>query len=123
MLGYCTLGTNDIARAGAFYDGIAEIMGTARAMASDRFIMWGTPGQGAMLSVITPYDGQPATVGNGSMFGIHATSEEQVDQVHAYALANGGSCEGPPGPRGDSFYCGYFRDPDGNKLIVYLMKG
>ena len=124
MLGYCTLGTNDVKAAAAFYDPIAAILGHGRVMESERNVMWGTPGQGAMFGVITPYDGAGATPGNGTMFGFNAETEEQVHQVYDYALANGGSDAGPPGPRGDSdmFYGAYFRDPEGNKLVVYRFK-
>ena len=119
MLGYCTLGANDLEGTGKFFDGIAAILGIERAYEGERFIMWGKPGEGAMLGIITPYDEQPATVGNGTMFGIVTQSEEAVQKIHAYALANGGSDEGAPGERGEGFYCGYFRDPEGNKLIVF----
>lgn len=122
MLGYCTIGTNDLARAGSFYDEIARILGHGRVMESDRVIMWGSPGKGAMLGLIKPRDEKPATVGNGSMFGFHADSEDQVNRIYDFALANGGSDEGPPGPRGDNFYGAYFRDPEGNKLVCFLMK-
>jgi predicted lactoylglutathione lyase len=123
MIGYVTLGSNDIARSAAFFEPIAAILGQTRIADSDRFVMWGTPGQGAMMGVIKPYDEQAATAGNGSMFGLAAQNEEQVDQIHAHALANGGSDEGAPGARGESFYGAYFRDPDGNKLVVFLHKG
>ena len=122
MLGYCTIGTNDIERAGVFYDELAKILGHGRLMENDRAVMWGTPGKGAMLGLIKPRDEKPATVGNGSMFGLSAPSEEQVHAVYDYALANGGSDEGPPGPRGETFYGAYFRDPEGNKLVVFLTK-
>jgi predicted lactoylglutathione lyase len=75
-----------------------------------------------MFGIITPYDEQPATGGNGTMIGLHADTDEQVDRIHAHALANGGSDEGPPGPRGEQFYGAYFRDPDGNKLVAYVFK-
>jgi len=122
MLGYCTLGTNDLKRSGAFYDKVAEILGHSRVMESERNIMWGSPGKGAMFGAILPLDEKPATGGNGSMFGFDAQTEEQVNAVYDHALANGGSDEGPPGPRGDNFYGAYFRDPDGNKLVVYVFK-
>ena len=123
MIDYVTLGTNDLARAAAFYDAIAGITGHARMFETDRVVTWGTPGKGAMMGVITPLDGQPATHGNGSMFGLRVETEEQVHQVYDFALANGGKDEGPPGPRREPFYGAYFRDPDGNKLVVYLMRG
>lgn len=123
MLGYCTLGTNDLAASAEFYEPIAKILGHSRVMANERNVMWGSPGKGAMFGIITPFDGEPATPGNGTMFGFHAETEEQVHQIYDHALANGGSDEGPPGPRGgDQFYGAYFRDPQGNKLVVYRFK-
>ena len=124
MLGYCTLGTNDLKASAEFYEPIAKILGQTRIMESERNVMWGSPGQGAMFGVIAPYDQQAASAGNGTMFGFNAETEEQVHQVYDHALASGGRCEGPPGPRGDSdmFYGAYFRDPQGNKLVVYRFK-
>jgi predicted lactoylglutathione lyase len=89
---------------------------------TERMVAWGTPEKTAMMGVITPLDGAPATGGNGSMFGLPVEREEQVDAIYAHALANGGSDEGPPGPRGEQFYGAYFRDPDGNKLVAYVFK-
>jgi catechol 2,3-dioxygenase-like lactoylglutathione lyase family enzyme len=122
MIGYVTVGTNDLARAAPFYDAIAAELGTGRMMEFDGFIAWGTPGGPAGIGVTRPFDGQAATVGNGIMIALEAKDRAQVDRIHAIALAHGGSCEGPPGPRGDSgFYAGYFRDPDGNKLNAFIM--
>jgi catechol 2,3-dioxygenase-like lactoylglutathione lyase family enzyme len=123
MIDYVTLGTNDLARATAFYDEIAKILGHTRMFETERMTAWGTPEKSAMMGVITPLDGEPATHGNGSMFGLKAEREEQVHQIYDHAMANGGSDEGPPGPRGDQFYAAYFRDPDGNKLLAYLLRG
>ena len=122
MLGYITLGTNDLDRAAQFYDAIAAEMGTGRMMEWPGAIAWGTPGGGAGIGLTAPYDGQPATVGNGVMAALEARDTAQVDRLHAIALAHGGTCEGPPGPRGDGgFYAAYFRDPDGNKLNAFVM--
>ena len=123
MIDYVTVGTNDLARAAAFYDTIAEILGHSRMFETERMVAWGTPGKTAMMGVITPLDGEPATRGNGSMFGLRVEREEQVHQIYDHALASGGIDEGPPGPRGETFYAAYFRDPDGNKLLAYLMRG
>jgi catechol 2,3-dioxygenase-like lactoylglutathione lyase family enzyme len=123
MIGYVTLGTNDLARAAAFYDEIAKILGHSRMFETERMVAWGTPEKTAMMGVITPLDEQPASAGNGSMFGLPVEREEQVHQIYDHAMANGGSDEGPPGPRGEQFYAAYFRDPDGNKLLAYLMRG
>lgn len=122
MIGYVTLGTNDLTRAAKFYDAIAAEMGTARMMEYDSFIAWGTPGSGAGVGLTKPFDGNAATVGNGVMVALEARDKEQVQRIYDIAMANGGSDEGAPGPRGDEgFYAAYFRDPDGNKLNAFIM--
>jgi catechol 2,3-dioxygenase-like lactoylglutathione lyase family enzyme len=122
MIGYVTLGTNDLARAAVFYDAVAAEMGVGRMMEFDGFIAWGTMGGAAGIGLTKPFDGNPASVGNGVMVALEAKDKDQVHRLHDIALAHGGSCEGPPGPRGDSgFYAGYFRDPDGNKLNAFIM--
>jgi catechol 2,3-dioxygenase-like lactoylglutathione lyase family enzyme len=122
MIGYVTLGTNDLTRAAKFYDAIAAELDTPRMMEFDGFIAWGKPGGAAGIGLTKPFDGNPATVGNGVMVALEAKDKEQVHRLYDIALANGGTCEGPPGPRGDEgFYAGYFRDPDGNKLNAFIM--
>ena len=122
MIGYVTVGTNDLPRAAKFYDALAAEMGTGRMMEFDSFIAWGTPGGGAGIAATAPFDGQAATVGNGVMVALEAADQAQVARLHAIALEQGGSDEGAPGPRGDGgFYAGYFRDPDGNKLAAFVM--
>jgi predicted lactoylglutathione lyase len=121
MIGYVTLGTNDLQRAAKFYDAIAAELETPRMMEFDTFIAWGKPGGGAGIGLTKPYDGNTATVGNGVMVALEAKDEAQVQRLYDIALANGGTCEGPPGPRGEGFYAGYFRDPDGNKLNAFVM--
>jgi predicted lactoylglutathione lyase len=121
VIGYTTLGTNDIARAARFYDSLLAELGGKRAMENERFIAWaGAPGA-AMLCVIKPFDEKPATVGNGVMVALAASSKAQVDAIHRKALELGGRDEGPPGPRGPGFYAAYFRDLDGNKLNAFFM--
>lgn len=121
MIGYVTVGTNDLARAARFYDAIAAEMGTGRMMDFETFIAWGTPGGGAGIAATKPFDGQSATVGNGVMVALEARDAEQVDRIYRIALDHGGSDEGAPGPRGEGFYAAYFRDPDGNKLNAFVM--
>lgn len=121
MIGYVTVGTNDLPRAARFYDALAAEMGTGRMMDFETFIAWGTPGGAAGIAATKPFDGQPATVGNGVMVALEARDKDQVDRLYAIALANGGSDEGAPGPRGEGFYAAYFRDPDGNKLNAFVM--
>ena len=121
MIGYVTVGTNDLARAALFYDALAAELGVGRMMDFPTLIAWGTPGGAAGICATQPFDGNPASVGNGMMVALEARDRAQVDRLHALALANGGTCDGPPGPRGETFYAGYFRDPDGNKLNAFLM--
>ena len=121
MIGYVTLGTNDIERACAFYDALLATIGHARILEDDSFVAWGTSLEEPALSVIKPADGNPATVGNGVMVAMRMDSKEGVDAFYAKALELGGSDEGAPGPRGEGFYAGYFRDTDGNKLNAFFM--
>ena len=122
MIGYVTLGTNDMERSAAFYDALLGEIGAKRFMEMETFIAWAvSPGQPA-LSISKPFDGKSAKVGNGVMVALAMKSKEQVDAMYEKAIQLGALCEGPSGPRGDSgFYAGYFRDPDGNKLNVFYM--
>jgi len=120
MIGYVMVGTRDLARATRFYDELFTTIGGKRVLESDRFVAWAkTPG-GAALTVTLPWDGEAATAGNGVMVAIAAESRDEVDALHARALALGATDEGAPGPRADTFYAGYFRDLDGNKLNAYF---
>lgn len=121
MIGYVTLGTNDLTRAGAFYDALLAEIGAKRLMEFPRGIAWGVSMQQCSLGIMQPFDGQPATVGNGVMAAIVVDSADKVDRVYKKAIELGAQDEGPNGPRGDGFYAGYFRDLDGNKLNVFCM--
>jgi len=121
MIGYVMVGTNNFDEAAKFYDDLLGVIGAGRFMDSDAFIAWatapGTPG----FSICKPHDGNAATVGNGGMVAIAASSKEQVDEIYAKAIELGGTDEGPPGARMENFYAGYFRDLDGNKLNAFYM--
>jgi predicted lactoylglutathione lyase len=121
MIGYVTLGTNDMPRAAGFYDELLAQIGAKRFMETDKFIMWSASPKTPALSVTKPYDGSAACVGNGVMVALIVKDPAQVDAIHAKAMSLGGKDEGAPGPRGTQFYCGYFRDLDGNKLNVCCM--
>mgnify|MGYP001813554505 CR=1 FL=1 len=122
MIGYVTLGTNDLERAVAFYDELLALIGAGRFMGEEgRFVAWAVTPDKPALSVTTPYDGQPATVGNGTMIALRVDSKDLVHKVYEKALELGGTDEGPAGPRMDGFYAAYFRDLDGNKLNVFHM--
>ena len=121
MIGYVTVGTNDFERAAKFYDALLAELGAKRAMEMETFIAWATAPNTPMVSVIKPFDKKPATIGNGVMVALACDSKAKVDAVHKKALALGGKDEGAPGPRGDGFYAGYFRDLDGNKLNAFFI--
>jgi predicted lactoylglutathione lyase len=118
MLGYVTLGTNNLAKAAAFYDALAKEMGASRTMETEKFIAWGAPNS-AMVFLIKPADGKPATVGNGVMAALVAKDAAQVDRIYKLAISHGCMDEGAPGDRGGGFYAAYFRDLDGNKLNAF----
>ncbi|MEQ1890078.1 MAG: VOC family protein [Alphaproteobacteria bacterium] len=121
MIGYVTLGTNDIDRAAKFYDALLGDLGAKRAMVTDRFIAWASGAGQPMIMAMKPFDGKAATVGNGVMVALAVDSKAKVDAIYKKAMELGAKDEGPAGPRGDGFYAGYFRDPDGNKLNVFFM--
>ena len=121
MVSYVTLGTNDFERAAKFYDALLADVGAKRMMENDRIILWGSPGA-ALLAVCKPFNGETASVGNGVMVALAASSPEQVSAIYKKALELGGTDEGAPGSRGDGgMTVGYFRDLDGNKLNAIHM--
>ena len=115
MIGYVTIGTNDLARAASFYDALLGEMGAKRMMENEQFVAWSVKRDQPGLGVTVPFDKKPATVGNGVMVALMVDSTAKVDALHRKAMQLGGSDEGAPGPRGEGFYAGYFRDLDGNK--------
>jgi catechol 2,3-dioxygenase-like lactoylglutathione lyase family enzyme len=115
------VGTNDLDKAVAFYSDLLGVLGAKVFFKSDRGVGWGTAPDQPMFSVMKPFDGQSASVGNGAMVALSAANPEQVQALHAKALALGGQDEGQPGARGSNFYGAYFRDLDGNKLAAFCM--
>ena len=114
-----TVGTNDLEKAGKFYDKLFVISGAKRLMADDHIIVWATkPGVG-MFSVIKPNDGKKATVGNGTMVAFALDGFDKVKSMHAKVLELGGTDEGQPGPRGDTYNFAYARDLEGNKMAFF----
>ena len=101
--------------------GLLALLGAKRLMEFGPFVLFGTSLDAGCLAITTPHDKNPATVGNGVMVALRASSKAQVDAIYRKALELGGTDEGPAGPRGDGFYAGYFRDLDGNKLNAFFM--
>ena len=131
MFSYTVLGTNDLARAITFYDAVLAPLGHDRIEEYDpdgTSAAWGLDDPGPHLWVTLPFDGRPATVGNGVMVSFLANSRAEVDAFHRAALATGGTDEGGPGVRpqyAPHFYAAYVRDPDGNKInaVCYRADG
>ncbi len=121
MIGYVTLGTNDLQRSAKFYDELLSEIGAKRFMEEDSFIAWAVDPAKPSIALSKPFNGESATVGNGVMVALAVENKEQVDALYAKAIALGATDEGGAGPRGDSFYAGYFRDLDGNKLNFFCM--
>jgi catechol 2,3-dioxygenase-like lactoylglutathione lyase family enzyme len=118
VIGYVTLGTNDLKRAVAFYEAVLAPLGVKRVYETDHSIAWGT-GSGAGLSVTRPFDQKPATAGNGTMIALAVDKPATVDALYRKAIELGGRDEGAPGERFKGFYAAYFRDLDGNKLACF----
>jgi catechol 2,3-dioxygenase-like lactoylglutathione lyase family enzyme len=119
-IGYLMVGTSDLERAKGFYDAIFALIGGKRGFSSPRSQGYSF-GAGPMFSVTQPFDGEKASVGNGSMVALNVGSKEKVAEVYAKALELGGVSEGEPGPRGSFGTFAYFRDLDGNKLAVFVL--
>lgn len=121
MLNYTTVGSNRLDLAMPFYDALFAAIGFGPLMEHGSGGRIYATGAGTMFAVVGPFDGRPATVGNGTMIGFKLDSRALVDQFHATALKLGGADEGGPGPRGPAnspVYMAYVRDLDGNKLCA-----
>jgi len=124
MIGYVTLGTNNKEKAEKFYDALLKEIGGARFMETEQFTAYATTPEQSGIGITKPFDGKPATVGNGTMVALKVDSPDKVNSFYNKAISLGAKDEGKPGPRGDSgFYAGYFRDLDGNKLNVFCFTG
>lgn len=123
MIGYVTLGTNDLDRGARFYDALLSELGAKRFMEEEgHFIAWAVSPDEPSVAITKPFDGNSATVGNGVMVALFMDNPEQVNCFHKKALELGATDEGAPGPRGEgAFYAAYFRDLDGNKLNCFCM--
>jgi len=126
MIGYVTLGTNDLPRAVEFYDALLGTIGAGRFMEEENyFVAWAVDPEQPSLAVSVPFNKQAATVGNGTMVALFMQSPEQVDALYEKAIELGATDEGKPGFRPEDatsgFYAGYFRDLDGNKLNAFCM--
>lgn len=124
MFSHVMLGAHDLRRMTAFYDHVLSPLGLARREDPDEAgpggVIWYLPGRRwPQFAIRAPLDGRPASAGNGVQVSFAAGDRKTVDACWRAALRQGGTDEGPPGPRpryAEDFYAGYCRDPEGNKL-------
>lgn len=121
MIGYTTLGVKDLAKSEQFYTGVFAELGAKLVMGMDRMKLFGTGPGAPMFGICLPYDGKPASAGNGTMVAIQCDTTAKVDAAYKKARELGASDEGEPGQRGPGFYGAYIRDADGNKLCFFKM--
>jgi predicted lactoylglutathione lyase len=121
MIGYVTIGVNDMEKGKAFWTELLEPLGAQMLMDMGRIALLGSAPDQPMLAVCVPYDEGDPNPGNGNMVAFAAGSREKVDEMYAKAIAMGATDEGPAGERMPTFYGGYFRDPDGNKAVFFHM--
>jgi catechol 2,3-dioxygenase-like lactoylglutathione lyase family enzyme len=124
MITYGTVGSNKLETTLEFYDTLLPVAGMAPMFDHPEGGRFYAKGGKVAFAVLTPRNGEAATVGNGTMLAFELDSREQVEQFHAKALALGGSCEGAPGLRGPEemgMFFAYLRDPEGNKLAAFKL--
>lgn len=119
MIGYVCIGCDNPPRASKFYDELLAVFGAKRQGENERYVSYGLTPEGASLLLIKPFNGKPASAGNGAMVALAADSNAKVDAVYKKAMELGAKDEGPAGARSPEFYAAFFRDPEGNKLAVY----
>jgi len=121
MVGYATMGTNDLDRSVEFYETLLGPHGCKQIFNTGRLVMFGKEMGDGMFAICQPFNQEPATPGNGTMVAFSMSSKESVDQIYAKALELGAADEGAAGDRAPGFYAGYFRDLDGNKFCAFHM--
>lgn len=121
MIGYVCIGSSDFDRSVEYYEKLLAPLGAKRLLEIPNFTLIGKSMEEPSIAVVRPFDGNPPSAGNGMMVALQVHAKEDVDALYARALELGGSDEGPPGDREGFFYAAYFRDPDGNKLNVFVL--
>ncbi len=120
MISHTTLGTNDLEKAESFYFEILGLIGGTQIYKSDKVMFWEFENGSSKLALTVPFDGKPASNGNGTMVAFTLSSVDKVNEVFSLALKLGASSEGEPGERNNGAYYGaYFRDLDGNKIAIF----
>ncbi len=113
-LDYCVFGTNNMEKSIEFYDSLFEQTDLHKVLSNERMTFWQC--EDFAFAIAKPFNGEPASNGNGTMIGLNVGSIEEVKRLHSKAIELGGTCEGEPGQRGPKF-SGYVRDLDKNKIV------
>lgn len=121
MIGYVTLGTNDLAKAAEFYDKLFAPLGAKRLLEVPRGVFWGSDFSKPFVGLMSPHDGNQAACGNGTMVALAMPDRAKADELYQHALSLGCTCEGAPGERMPGFYAAYFRTPEGHKFAAFKM--
>ena len=122
MIGYITLGVQDMERAEAFYTELLAELGAKKMMDAGRIKFFGTSPSRPMLAICIPYDEEPQHCGNGNMVAIPGGDKDNIKRLYDRAIELGATDEGEPGERvPEVFYGAYVRDPEGNKLCFFDM--
>jgi catechol 2,3-dioxygenase-like lactoylglutathione lyase family enzyme len=119
MIGYATLGTNDPEKAVAFYDGLFSDLGVTKMAPNDRITLWTDASGKGMVAVISPFNGEAASPGNGNMLAISVDSVDTIKKLYNKALELGATDEGEPGERMPGMNFAYIRDPEGHKIAFF----
>ncbi|SDK10870.1 VOC family protein [Microbulbifer yueqingensis] len=120
MISHLTLGTNNLDASVKYYDQILGLLDAKQVAKTSDVVFYKFPNSDTKLAIANPYNGDYATYGNGTMVALKVASEEAVRDVYQLAIRLNSKCEGPPGPRGNgAYFAAYFRDLDGNKLVVF----
>ena len=121
MIRFVTLGTNDLKKSSDFYDEILKILDIIKVEEEERYVGYAKEKTDklAYFYIMSPFNKDKASIGNGSMISFDAQTPEKINAIHKKALELGAINEGDPGPRHGENYYGYFRDLDGNKICVF----
>ena len=127
MIGYVTVGVDDVQKAERFYSAFLQRLGYQLEVSAEglSYSIPAAPDQSHEspdFYVKPPFNGKSASVGNGTMVAFRVATQQKVRELHAAALAAGGSNEGDPGFRAAysaNFYVGYLRDSQGNKVALF----
>jgi catechol 2,3-dioxygenase-like lactoylglutathione lyase family enzyme len=117
MIDHVSIPVRDLGAGTRFYEAVLATIGHARLVARSDTVGFGKKYPEFWLNRRPAM--APASADSGAHVCLRAATTAAVDAFHAAALAAGGQCDGPPGPRphfGEGYYAAFVRDPDGNRI-------